>query len=333
MAETRPEPFAQRAAMAGGVRKVDRSPAAPAARHILSVPACAVPIFVFLHIPKTAGTTMRGVFNEMFGTYFHLFIAKHDEKRDESGRRLFEQPDYFDNIMMLAGHFPRSHAVVRAIAGRRIVFVSVMRDPVKRVISHYDYLRRMPWHPLHHEIGDRTLLQAFSAQGQFRRVCENEQLRIMFGNTPGTGHEAVLAQGNHIIGTLENLAEIAQAVAALSGMPPAPEIPRYNQIEDLRGKTIVRAKDQPDFAEAVEMIRAANEAECVFYDRVKNKMIYTAPDWQLPPAPQVETKPAPQVEHKPGPQAEHRPVKPLKGSPSEDVQGPKQAVKPARLPR
>jgi hypothetical protein len=276
MAETRPEPFARRAARARGAEAPG-----PEIEHIIPVPACVVPLFVFLHIPKTAGTTMRGLFNEIFGPYFHLFSTGQDTQADESGLRPFQQPGYFDNIMLLAGHFHRNHAVVRAITGRRIVFVSVMRDPVKRVVSHYDYIRRMPQHRLYAEVRDRTLLQAFSAPGEFRHACENEQMRIMFGPKAATTYEATLRTNNYIIGTLENLAEVSRAVSTLSGMPPVDEVPRYNQIEELGGEQIVRAKDQPGFGEAIELIRRANQFEYAFYNRVVEKMIYTTPEWLI----------------------------------------------------
>jgi hypothetical protein len=276
MAETRPEPFARRAARARGAEAPG-----PVIDHIIPVPACAVPIFVFLHIPKTAGTTMRGLFNEIFGPYFHLFAVEQETKRDENGLRPFQLPGYFDNVMLIAGHFHRTHAVVRAITGRRIVFISVMRDPVKRVVSHYDYLRRMPHHRLNGEVRDRTLLEAFSTPGLFRNACENEQMRIMFGPKAAEKYEEMLLTNNYIIGTLENLAEVSRAVSTLSGMPPVAEVPRYNQIEELGGEEIVRAKDQPGFAEAMELIREVNQFEYGFYNRVRDKMIYTTPDWLI----------------------------------------------------
>ena len=276
MAETRSEPFARRAAKARGA-----AAPGPEISHVIAVPACTVPIFVFLHIPKTAGTTMRGLFNEIFGPYFHLFTTEQDTVRDAEGKRPFQKPGYFDNIMLVAGHFHRTHAVVRAITDRRIVFISVMRDPVKRVVSHYDYVRRQPQHRLYADVCSRTLLEAFSTPGTFRDVCENEQLRIMFGPKWETAREEMLATNNYIIGTLENLGEISRAVATLSGMPPVPEVPRYNQIEELGGETIERAKDQAGFAEVVEMIRVANHHEYEFYNRVLGKMIYSTPDWLI----------------------------------------------------
>jgi hypothetical protein len=274
MAETRSEPFARRAARARGAEAPG-----PEIAHIIPVPACTVPIFVFLHIPKTAGTTMRGLFNEIFGPYFHLFTTEQDTRPDADGVRPFQRPGYFDNIMLIAGHFHRTHAVVRAIAGRRIVFVSVMRDPVKRVVSHYDYVRRMPQHRLYGEVSNRSLLEAFSAPGLFRDACENEQMRIMFGPKAATMHEEMLRTNNYIIGTLENLAEVSRAVSTLSGMPPVAEVPRYNQIEELGGETIERAKDQAGFDEACDLIRRVNQFEYRFYNRVLEKMIYTTPDW------------------------------------------------------
>ncbi len=275
MAEALPEPFAQRKALSQGS-------AAPGlhTHRMISVPACVVPIFVFLHVPKTAGTTMRGVFNEMFGAHFHLYTQTRDEVRGDDGKRAFERDDYFDNIMLLAGHFGRFSAVVRAITDRRIVFVSVMRDPVERVVSLYDYIRRMPWHRLHPEVRDRSLAEAFR-DSAFRNVCQNDQMRMIFGPKFEAQHEEMLRTNNYVIGTLQHLPKIARVVGNLSGMPPIANIPRFNRIEDISNKIRpVRASAQPDFEDALKAIESANEAERVFFARVDKAMIVRTPDWQ-----------------------------------------------------
>ncbi len=243
------------------------------------MPANIVPLFVFLHIPKTAGTTMRGVFKDMFGAHYHLYDPEADRKPGPDGKFAFEHPGFFDRMLLMAGHFSRFSPVVRAVSGRRIVFVSVVRDPVRRVVSYYDYLRRNPTHPLCQEVKDRTLFQAFAAPGQFRRVCENEQLRILFGTGPNSDPETMLAKFNYIVASSEHLAQLTAAVSGLSGMPGVKKIPHYNTIVEHGGAEIVLAKDQPDFAAAVEAIRTANAAEEAFYQRVQRDMVLNLPDW------------------------------------------------------
>lgn len=244
------------------------APAAVARSRLLTMPAAVVPIFVFLHIPKTAGTTLRYVFKRMFGAYYHVHA-----ERKSLDKAYAHDPAFYDDKLMLAGHFARGGPIVRAIDGRRPVFVTVMRDPVKRVISYYDYLLKKEDHPMHADVVGRSLRDAFAAECRFRNACINQQLRITFGPNGDTEAEEALHADNYIIGRSDNLAVLAEAVSAVSGITPVPPIPTLNLRRESEWGDVVRASEQPDIEEARALIREANALEYAFFDRFEGDLI------------------------------------------------------------
>lgn len=96
----------------------------------------------FLHIQKTAGTTL----------YFTL-----DEKFDPDAicparfwRQLLKiaknSPDRFQQYRFFRGHFGYS---IHKFIGKPPVHITVLRDPIERAVSHYEHIRREPRDRLH----------------------------------------------------------------------------------------------------------------------------------------------------------------------------------------
>jgi hypothetical protein len=93
--------------------------------------------FLFLHIPKTGGTSLLTLLGNAFGER-HLRRLGGDELRRAAIRRLLASPAMRD-IDCLAGHFP-----AHAFGGRLAEFqvFTILRHPVERVMSLYRFLRR-----------------------------------------------------------------------------------------------------------------------------------------------------------------------------------------------
>jgi Sulfotransferase family len=104
-----------------------------------------VPLY-FLHIPKTAGTSMRSVLAEAYGG--RLCAAG---MWDDFFRAAELRSTKFDAY---SGHFgidlPR-------FLGTRMRVFTMLRDPVARTVSHYLEVRRTVTHPLHHLVSKQTL--------------------------------------------------------------------------------------------------------------------------------------------------------------------------------
>lgn len=257
------------------------NPAARQARALADMPRGlplrALPLFYFLHVHKTAGTSLRMVLNQMFRPYVHITTAAAINKEfKDTKRRIWLEADFYEKHILIGGHIPYLHPIVQSKRPqRRKVFASVLRDPVARVVSHYDYIRRHPDHWLHGEVLDRSLLEAFRASERFRKVHVNEQLRIVFGTPSVPEAEDILAKQNYILATMDKLEGFVDAISASSGLARPPAIPHVNGKTDSSQPAMQLAHEQPDFDLAVELIREANRPEEEFIARNLRQVLVT----------------------------------------------------------
>ncbi|MGF1514702.1 MAG: sulfotransferase family 2 domain-containing protein [Elainellaceae cyanobacterium] len=94
---------------------------------------------IFLHIPKAAGTTMASILRAHYGseasyrTRMHAFA--HLQTLPEAERR---------RLRLIHGHMPFG---LHKHLPQPAVYVTLLRHPVERVISHYYFVLKSPSHP------------------------------------------------------------------------------------------------------------------------------------------------------------------------------------------
>jgi hypothetical protein len=132
---------------------------------------------VFLHLPKAAGTTLHTILDRHYGP---------DERFTIDGQRVQESIEAFKQlpaserarIRVLKGHMP--FGLHHHLPGPA-AYVTLLRDPVRRLISHYHYVRRHPAHYLHHQvIAGNMSLQDYVLSGLSVEL-ENGQTRLLAG--------------------------------------------------------------------------------------------------------------------------------------------------------
>jgi hypothetical protein len=118
---------------------------------------------VFLHIPKTAGTSSVQYFTDMFGSSNIGWLG-----RDFTIDELLEGRN-FDNYRVIGGHFAKAHAANLPFP---VVYISIVREPVDRVISYYQHILRTPGEP---EKFDLTGNLDEDLYGPFGKAIKNQQ--------------------------------------------------------------------------------------------------------------------------------------------------------------
>jgi len=137
---------------------------------------------VFVHIPKSAGITLNwilysiavrfhAVFFRALGTVYGQYMG---EGKGEAGDYLRQaDPGTVMSASILDGHVPVS-IWERVIGARRAAYVTILRDPVERMISNYLHgVSRNGWSA---DTGMKSLVQS-------GRLVDNLQVRMLAGCT------------------------------------------------------------------------------------------------------------------------------------------------------
>lgn len=133
-------------------------------------------LLLFLHIPKASGTTLSRIIARQYpaGTVHRCRDVSPRAIADAIARRPADAPA----LACVMGHMLFGlHAYLRQPSR----YVTMLRHPVSRVVSHYEYVRRTPEHYAHRQVLDRGLtLEAYVASGLSSEVNDG-QVRLLCG--------------------------------------------------------------------------------------------------------------------------------------------------------
>ena len=122
----------------------------------------------FLHIPKTAGTSVTEWLRNRVKRG-SLCPAKNWDQL------VMIEPQALMDYRVFAGHFGMD---LELFLGQKMTTVTVLRDPLSRTISHYRHVRRDPEHPLHRSVLDQSF-ETFVMGQQNWPMIENFQARYL----------------------------------------------------------------------------------------------------------------------------------------------------------
>ena len=130
-------------------------------------------LHIFTHIPRTAGTTVNAMLQDAFPDQPTLGAmsvkAFHESLSGMSAGEL-------DEIVYVHGHIPYGvHRAIDPQQRRETVYITLLRNPVERVISQYNYILSQPTHPNYAQIGD-----SLSSYCAFLKSHLNDNLQTRF---------------------------------------------------------------------------------------------------------------------------------------------------------
>ena len=232
-----------------------------------TAPMSGMPILCFLHLPRTGGTTINRMLKYSFGdrAFFHADLVA--EYGGEAGlaTALANDNRIYSRAMLVTSHYSVAHPLV-ARAPRPVGIAAVLRPPLERIVSLYDYIRGTPDHPEHAALSLLTLNQALDAVPEFAAHCRDSQLRTLFNATDRHGITAALQRYPYLLGRMDALDVFAQRLLASFGLTLGGALPRFNERPVLAG--VAPARSQADYATALATLERQNRAELEFFARL-----------------------------------------------------------------
>ncbi|MGK7890533.1 MAG: sulfotransferase family 2 domain-containing protein [Leptolyngbyaceae cyanobacterium] len=227
---------------------------------------------VFLHIPKAGGTTLEHI------------IAKNylpNQCIHANAPNIIQNPSIIFHVGhqhprgILMGHHQRSSPLYQFLGDRSIIHFTMLRDPIQRVISHFNYIKTRSKHPLNEKAKDWVLEEY--AQSDIKEVQNNQTLRILgdCGMTMAQRSleepDILLAEAKEVLvnefslfGLTERYSEFLIMASKLLGWQDIFYVRKNSSKRSLRSAKIIESTQFSD--EAMEMIRGRNQLDIKLYE-------------------------------------------------------------------
>jgi hypothetical protein len=133
----------------------------------------------FLHIPKCAGTTLtEEIIKKKFKPHESIIFYEHGTQVLIDHLKGMSQKEQ-GKIKCIAGHF--AFGIHRYYTAGPAAYITLLRDPIERVISHYYYVLRREDHYLHQTaVGKKLTLKEYM-EDQLSIELNNGQTRVLAG--------------------------------------------------------------------------------------------------------------------------------------------------------
>jgi hypothetical protein len=133
----------------------------------------------FLHIPKCAGTTLtEEIIKKKFKPHESIIFYEHGTQVLIDLLKGMSQKEQ-GKIKCIAGHF--AFGIHRYYTAGPAAYITLLRDPIERVISHYYYVLRREDHYLHQTaVGEKLTLKEYM-ENQLSIELNNGQTRVLAG--------------------------------------------------------------------------------------------------------------------------------------------------------
>ena len=234
------------------------------------------PALIFMHIPKCGGTTLLSVLTKAIPEGRRFLVDGRDVAGSRQALAALSGGER-QHIELLCGHL--SYGWHELLLPRQAWYFTLVREPVARVVSHYNYVRSHEKHYLHSHVVEGKMTVADYVESGITTEVNNGQVRQISGledivQTPyggsevgyGVDHRGLLEQAwenieRHflLVGLLERFDESMRRLRRVAGL----------KIGSYRAKNVGRSNtaDESPTPNEVDAIRRYNREDCELYSR------------------------------------------------------------------
>lgn len=241
---------------------------------------------IFLHIPKSGGITLYDILNREYGRY-HIYTFSGGRSRLQQDIDKFRDfpIDQRNSFRLLRGHVPFG---IHHLLHKPYSYVTLLRDPVSRVVSHYYYVLNNPNHLLHEKVtSEQMSLDTYVSSG-INYELDNGQTRQLAGVTDelpyGKCTDELLIQAQEnieqsftVVGFTERFDETLLLMKQALGWQKYPVYTRQNVSKNHQGKPVLTEETR-------QLIMKYNQFDLQLYAFAKqrfNNQLSSLPDNEI----------------------------------------------------
>ncbi len=217
---------------------------------------------IFLHIPKTAGTTLNRIIEWQYNPLTIFTMDPYRIRATPERLRKLSEPRR-RRLRVVRGHL---YYGVHEYLPQGATYITMLREPVARFFSAYYFLQRRPLHPMHRKVTtERIGVEDFIRLTPHR---QNLQCSLLAGvKNNGTCDERILEQAKEnlvksfsVVGICERFEESLMLIAKTFDW----NVPFYEN------RKVSKTRPPAVDPAAIEMIREHNRLDLELYDFGKN---------------------------------------------------------------
>ncbi len=212
---------------------------------------------IFLHVPKTAGTTLNRIIEWQYNPLSIFTIDPHRIRATGTRFKTFSE-DRRRRFRVVRGHLPYG---IHEYLPQGAVYITILREPVARLFSSYNSILDSPLHSLHRKfksehlgIQDLIALQPHRCNAQCRMISGLGKVGTCDERTLETAKEN-LVRSFGVVGLSERFQESLLLMMAFFGW----KVPFYENYN------VSKTRPSPD-PRLVEMLSEHNRLDIELYE-------------------------------------------------------------------